>query len=231
MPGYRHLKEDVLHRIHTGEWPPGGLIPSEADLAEEYGVSRGTANRAIRELAETGLVERRRRAGTRVTTRSSRAAMVFIPIVRAEIERAGRRYGYVLVAREMVAADQRQLGRLDLPLGAPILRLRSLHTADGEPHQLEDRWINLEAAPGARTMDFSLLSPNEWIVREVPYSRSEHIFRADTPTEDERESLRLREDEPVFVIERRTWLGPQPVSWVRLAHPGGRYRMVSRDDA
>ena len=229
MTGYRDIKEAVLRRIHAGEWPPGALIPSEADLAAEYGTARGTANRAIRELAETGLVERRRRAGTRVTHRAGRSALVAIPIVRAEIEAAGRRYGYALLDRRIEPGDQRHIGRLDPQAGAPVLALSCLHLADGEPHQLEDRLIGLDVVPDARDVDFTATSPNEWLVRAVPYSRSEHIFSAATPTEDDRGRLRLRPDEPVFLIERRTWLGAKPVTWVRLAHPGARYRMASRD--
>ncbi|PIY72836.1 MAG: GntR family transcriptional regulator, partial [Rhodobacterales bacterium CG_4_10_14_0_8_um_filter_70_9] len=69
---------------------------------------------------------------------------------------------------------------------------------------------------------------NEWLVREIPYSRAEHAFSAATPEQTERDLLRLGADEPVFVIERRTWLGAAPVTYVRLSHPGARYRMVSR---
>jgi GntR family histidine utilization transcriptional repressor len=227
---YREVKEAVLARITGGEWPPGALLPSEADIAEEYGVSRGTANRAIRELAEVGLLERRRRAGTRVTPRAGRAARITIPLVRTEIEATGRRYAYALLDRREAAADAGLIGRLDVPLGAPVLHLACLHLADGEPYQLEDRFISLDAVPAAREIDFAAAGPNEWLIREVPYSRSEHAFLAACPTDEDRKRLRLAPGEPVFLIERRTWLGARPVTWVRLAHPGGRFRILSRDD-
>ncbi len=228
MTTYRDIKTAILDRIISREWPPGALIPSEEELARSYGCARATANRALRELAESGIVERRRKAGTRVALRTSRGAVFDIPVVRAEIERAGRRYGYRRLARAETAADAAMIGRLDVAAGAPVLFVQCLHMADGEPYQLENRWISLAAAPTARAMAFDAISPNEWLVREIPYSRAEHAFSAAAPDAAERDLLRLGPAEPVFVIERRTWLGEQPVTYVRLSHPGARYRMVSR---
>jgi len=228
MTTYRDVKAAILARIVSREWPPGALIPSEEDLARAHGCARATANRALRELAESGIVERRRKAGTRVALRSARGAVFDIPVVRVEIERAGKRYGYRRLARAEHAADDALIGRLDVATGAPALFVRCLHLADGEPYQLEHRWISLDAAPAARAESFAHISPNEWLVREIPYSRAEHAFSAATPEQTERDLLRLGADEPVFVIERRTWLGAAPVTYVRLSHPGARYRMVSR---
>jgi GntR family histidine utilization transcriptional repressor len=231
MPAtYKSVKSAMLARLVAGEWAPGELIPNEEDLARDYGCSRATVNRALRELAEAGLVDRRRRAGTRVARRDSRGAAFTIPIVRNEIESSGRRYGYALLERKEVAADGSLAGRLDVPAGTRVLLVRCLHLADGEPFQLETRWINLDAVPGAADVGFEDVSPNEWLVAEVPYSRSEHMFSAAAADAEELKRLRLRAGEPVFVIERRTWLGEQPVTYVRLSHLGSSFRMVSRDD-
>ncbi len=220
----------MLARITNREWGPGDLIPNEEDLAGVYGCSRATVNRALRELAEAGLIERRRKAGTRVARRSTRGAMLQIPLVRAEIEASSRRYGYVLLHRSTLTSDSALSGRLDVAKDTPVLFLRCLHLADGEPYQLENRWINLDTVPNAAEVSFEEIGPNEWLVAEVPYTRAEHIFSAATPTGDERDRLRLRPDEPVFVIERRTWLAEKPVTYVKLSHIGSSYRMVSRDD-
>ena len=56
------VQEEVLRRIHMRAWKPGEMIPHEADLAREFGCARATVNRALREIANTGLLERRRKA-------------------------------------------------------------------------------------------------------------------------------------------------------------------------
>ena len=94
---YREIKADILRRITQGEWKPGSLVPNESDLAEHYGAARATVNRAMRELAEDGLIERKRKAGTRVRLSPLRQAKFDIPIVRQQIEEQGSTYRYALV--------------------------------------------------------------------------------------------------------------------------------------
>ena len=154
-----------------------------------------------------------------------------IPLVRVEIAALGAAYGYRRLERAEVAADAAQAERLGVAEGAALLRVRCLHLADGVPHQLETRWINLAAVPQARRESFEGISPNEWLVLAVPYSASEHVFRAALPAADEAECLQIASGAPVFVIERRTWLRDRAITDVRLVHPGDRYALVSRDDA
>ncbi len=54
--GYKAIEDDIRSKIETGVWPPGTLLPSEAELAAEYGVSRETATRALRDLRTAGAV-------------------------------------------------------------------------------------------------------------------------------------------------------------------------------
>lgn len=55
-PRYRSIAADLKAMIESGELRPGDLLPSEAVLAERYGVSRGTARHALAELEGAGLV-------------------------------------------------------------------------------------------------------------------------------------------------------------------------------
>ena len=47
---------EVERRIYTREWQPGQSIPNEADLAVEFRCARVTVNRALRTLADAGLL-------------------------------------------------------------------------------------------------------------------------------------------------------------------------------
>ena len=53
---YMLIADDIAGQIDRGELVPGGRLPGEAALAEEYGAARMTIRRAIRELRERGLV-------------------------------------------------------------------------------------------------------------------------------------------------------------------------------
>lgn len=67
---YVAMADHIAARIDAGELPPNTRLPAERDLADEYGVSLGTARRATKELRERGLVVTVPVKGTFVTNRS-----------------------------------------------------------------------------------------------------------------------------------------------------------------
>ena len=64
---YKRIRRDLEEQIHAGRLTPGTRLPTEKELCEQYGVSRPTAQRVLGELAQAGLVVRRRRHGTFVS--------------------------------------------------------------------------------------------------------------------------------------------------------------------
>ena len=224
---YREIKADILGRITRGDWKPGSLIPGELELAETYGAARATVNRAMRELAEDGIIERKRKSGSRVRLSPLRQARFDIPIVRREIEEQGAAYRYALVQSELVAAPDWVRARMGLAPGSKVRHLICLHFADGAPYQHEDRWINLSVLPQARDADFATAGPNEWLVAQIPFSEAEISIAATAADAALSEHLACALGDPLLQIERSTrWKG-QAVTFVRLVHHRG-HRMTAR---
>ena len=220
---YKDVKSDILSKITTGKWPPGGLVPNEIELAQLYNCARATVNRAMRELADDGLIERRRKAGTRVRMNPLRQARFDIPIVRREIEEKGAQYRYSLVSRTVETAPDWLRARLKLAAKARALHLICMHYADGAPYQHEDRWINLDALPQAATADFSTLGPNEWLVSTIPYSNAEISFSAGLADKALAEHLDCTLGDPIFNIDRSTWWNDRALTFLQLSYgPGHR---------
>ncbi|PHQ72435.1 MAG: GntR family transcriptional regulator [Sneathiella sp.] len=223
---YRDVKSDILSKITKGEWGPGSHVPNEIALADTYGCARATVNRAMRELADDGIIERRRKAGTFVRMAPVREARFNIPIVRQEIEEKGSTYRYSLVSCSMQKAPDWLRGRLKLSADSRVLHLICMHYADGTPYQHEDRWINLAALPQAETVDFSDIGPNEWLVLTIPFSDVEISFSAALSDEKLAEYLGTKTGDPIFTIERSTWWEGQAVTYVSLSFPPG-HRMTT----
>lgn len=57
-PFYEKVKQAISEKIHSGVWRPHDRIPSEAELVAQFGFSRMTINRALRELTDEGLLVR-----------------------------------------------------------------------------------------------------------------------------------------------------------------------------
>lgn len=225
--GYRGIKDALLGRIRTHDWPPGSLLPGEIELAGEFGVARGTVNRALRELTEEGFLERRRKGGTRVRPAPLRAARFEIQLVRSAIEATGARYGYELLLRREEEGPAEVRAILAAAPRTRLLRLLCLHTANGKPYQVEERWISLAALPAVRDADFSVQGPNEWLVRTVPYTEVEIRIRAETASPAVANALHVKNGAPLLTTVRTTWLEGRALTHVRLFFHAG-YELVTR---
>lgn len=227
MSSFRDIKADIIRHISGEEWTPGSRIPNEIDLARSYGTARATVNRAMAELVDDGIVERRRKAGTFVRDVPLRQVRLSIPIVRSEIEQNGASYRYVLLQSSIGPAPEWLQARLALPSTVEMRKLSCLHLADGLPYQLEDRWINLAATPAARSFAFDKTGPSEWLIRQIPFSEVEISFSAASAGPDEAHSLGCAVGDALFRIERQTYWTGQAVTFVRLWFHRG-YRLTSR---
>lgn len=216
---FRTISEEISRRIRERRWKPGGLIPGEKALAVEFGVARGTINRALQELVRAGLIERKRRVGTRVVLNPVREARFSIPVIAEEIAALGATYRYRLLSRETRVANLQDAERLGIGVGDQVLHVRCLHFSDEQPYQLEDRLINPAIAPDVLRQGFADEGPNEWLVAAAPFSRAEFTFFAGLPSEEEALLLEVEPQAPVFIGDRRTWLLAQPVTAVRMTHP------------
>jgi len=224
---WRGVHLELRRRIHEREWPPGSAVPNEADLATEFGCARTTVNRAMRELAEAGLVDRRRRAGTRVALHPISRVILDIPIIRLEVEQRNAQWRYGLLTREVTAAPGSVTGRLGFEKGTQMLHVTSVHYADSHPFLHEDRWINLAAVPAIAAVDLSTVSANEWLIQNAPYSGGDIAFSALNADKALAEVLDTTEGSAVFVVDRITWDNAVPITSVRLAYAPG-YRMNTR---
>lgn len=227
MGGWEAVREEVLRRIRVREWPPGEVIPGEEALAVEFGVARATVNRALRDLAEAGLLERRRKAGTRVALLPVRKATLDIPIIRQEVEARGERYAHRVLTLRMEGIPLAAALRMGVPAGGRMLFLETLHLAGWRPFAHEVRWLNLAVLPGGTVPDFAEVSSNEWLVQNVAYATGDIAFSAEAASVAEAAALGIAAGDPVFVTERVTWTAEAPITFVRLLHgPGYRLRTV-----
>ena len=225
---YQRIRRDIEGRIMSGEWPPGHRLPFEHELMDTYSCARMTVNKVLSGLAAAGMVERRRRAGSFVSRPKVHSAVLQIPDLKAEVEGRGERYGYTLLHRQKRAAAREDKARLDLALRTPVLALRCRHDAAKQPFALEDRILNLDAVPDAAKQDFSAVPPSTWLVDHVPWTEAEHRISAGNADKALAAELNIEEGAACLIIERRTWRNGEPITAVRLVHPGPLYDLIAR---
>lgn len=226
MQGWEDVRAEVLRRIRARDWAPGDLIPGEEALSAEFGVARATVNRALTALAEAGVIERRKRAGTRVAQLPVRRARLEIPVIRLDVLGRGLAYGFKLLADRAGPAPVPVTARLGLPEGTHLRYLETLHLAGGRPYVFETRWLNPAVLP-APAPDFAAVSANEWLVTHVSLVSGDIAFTAEPAGPREAEVMGVAPGTPLLVAERTTHGTHGPVTLVHLAHaPGHRVQMT-----
>lgn len=206
MKGWEDIRAEVQARIRSGEWPLGSAIPNEEDLARTFGCARATVNRALRDLAAHGVLERKRKGGTRVLAIPVRKATLSIPVVRAEVEALGRVYSHQIIWEQMGQGN--------------ILHLETLHMADAKPYAHEVRELCLDVLPPLP--DLRAISINEWLVTTVSYATGEITFSATGADAGQAKALWVPTGTALFTTTRITRDGAgRVITRVLLAHSPG----------
>jgi GntR family histidine utilization transcriptional repressor len=225
---YKQIRLDIERRILTGEWPPGHRIPFEHELMARYHCSRMTVSKALSELAQADLIERRRRAGTFVRRPKFLSAVLTIPDIRAEISALGRNYGYELIRCARRTANAADRARLGARKTGKVVAISCRHSADGVPFAIEDRLIDLDAVPEAASADFAVEPPGTWLLDHVPWTEAEHSISAIAADAQIAAALDVTPGGPCLVIERHTWRSARTLTAVRLVYPGESHKLVAR---
>jgi GntR family transcriptional regulator, histidine utilization repressor len=224
----QRIRADIENLILAGEWQPGMRIPFEHELMAQYGCARMTVGKAIAQLVEAGLIERRRRAGSFVRKPAGQVAILEIPDLKAEILALGMAYqleGVTRVERSANAEDRARLGD-DQP--QKVLHLICLHRADGEPYAYEDRLIALGAVPDAREALFDTEPPGTWLLNHVPWQEAEHAISAVNVEARISKMLDIEPQAACLLVERKTWSNGAVLTAVRMWFPGTRQRLIAR---
>lgn len=218
---FRQIAGLLRAAIERGDFAAGSTLPTEAALAEQYGVSRGAINNAVKILRSDGLVRVERGRGTIVRE---------IPVIRRDgtsryareaRERAGGRGAFDSEIRalgleprsdtevEIVMPPADVAAQLGLPEGQPNAIVRRRHMFAGQtPVQIAPSYIPLEIAEGTPLAEVDS-GPGGIISRfaELGFeqTRITESVRVRRPTDEEQAFLRIEEDQPVIEIWHVGW--------------------------
>jgi GntR family transcriptional regulator len=180
MPLYRAVKRALLKSIEQGNVAPGDALPSEAELAGQFGVSVGTLRRAVDDLVAEHILVRRQGLGTFVATHTSdRFLFQFFHVERSDGLRQAPEVE--LVSFERTRLDEEAASALNRKPGEPALHIENRLRLQGRP-VVHDRLV----IPAAL---FRGLTERRW--RERP-STIYHLYQSEFAITVVRAHERLR---------------------------------------
>ncbi len=222
---WKGVRDLIQSKILDTTYAPGDKMPRDQDIAAELGCARTTVQRAMRDLSDSGILERRRKGGTRVRADPLTRATLDIQITRKEVEQNGSVYSYQLLKKAMAVPPLSVFANFGLTVQSTMLRIEALHLANQRPYIYENRWVSTQTVPEIATVDLEAESANEWLVRNKPYSRCDIRFYAVKANKYYAEIFETGENEALFVIERTTWAGLEPITTVKaVTAPGYQMR-------
>ncbi|CAE6904018.1 histidine utilization repressor [Vibrio sp. B1REV9] len=229
-PLYIQIKQFILDKMNSGEWMVGHRIATEFELTEQFGVSRMTVNKAIRDLVNEGKLQRRPRLGTFVCdpAEKSESPLLDIRNIADEISNRGHTHHSEVLKQIALKADDSIAIKLGVMLGKTIFYSEIIHYEDNVPIQLELRWVNSQYAPSYLTQDFTSMTPNQYLSNNCPLSAIEHTVEAIIPDGRVKQDLKMQANEPCLLLNRRTWSQDKLVSTALLYHPGNKYKLSSK---
>lgn len=237
---YRQVADKLREAIVQGDYAPGERLPSTSVLAQQYGLSYPTINKAIRLLATQGLVTVVHGLGTTVRERRlvNQVASQYV----AKNEQAKRAQWTTVSRSQGLAAEQRVrgvetiappaeiAGHLELDDDARVVARRRLLFLEGEPAQLADSYYPLAVAEGTELTQDKLLPGGTVGALErlgyVPIRFTERLS-ARMPTAEEERLLELSPGTPVLHHIRITYAdGDRPVEAAETVMTGDRHVMI-----
>lgn len=224
LPLYQQVKAYVLDDIASGRLRIGEKIPSESELVVKLGASRLTVNRALRELSDSGVLNRITGVGTFVAP--SRVTSTFIRLhnIADEIRRRGQALTIRVHKLERVKASEQDIPVLPGGLSEQLFHSTLVYCADDVPMQLEDRYVSPAFAPQYLEQDYTQQSTTDYLQSIALPTRAEHEMQASLAQDIEAQLLEVAVPEALLVISRKTWVNDALTSVSRFVHPGSRQR-------
>lgn len=227
-PLFQQVKDHIIENIVSGSWLPQSRVPSEAELVASLGLSRMTVNRALRELAAEGFVERMQGVGTFVARRKPQSALLEIHSISEDIAQHGGSHSAEVHILQSETAGREVAEALGLQPGDEVFHSLLVHRDRGRPVQLADRYVNPLVAPRYLEQDFTRITPSQYLFQMGPLEKVEHIIESQLPDRRTQRLLKIGSNEPCLVIKRRTWCKGQVAVKARLVHPGSRFRLAGQ---
>ncbi|MGB6423228.1 MAG: GntR family transcriptional regulator [Anaerolineales bacterium] len=200
---YVQVRETLRDQIKTGVLEPGQKLPSEDDLAAQFGVSRMTVRQGISDLTDEGMVYRRRGIGTFVTQfhveRDHNKLTGFFETARAE----GFEAEVKLLSREVVPAKLMIANELTLQENEPVIRIQSLRMANDVPVTIFDEYVPYKLRHELLTED--LQSRAAWQILEqsgLVINRAVQKMEARCANEEIARLLDIETDSPILYKNR-----------------------------
>ena len=205
-PRYYRIYEALYNDIQSGRYGDGDMLPSESNLCERYGVSRGTVREAMKMLFQQGLLIREQGRGTFVTSQHKIGQDVQELMGFSELMyRHGKKTGGKLLKTEVQQPERHVRDLLQLAWAETVVQVERLWFGDEEPLIIERSYFVHDLF--APLLDFDLAKESIYAIlyreTDIRLGDAEQTIEAAPAGSSDAALLEVDPGSPLLFIKRR----------------------------
>ena len=207
MKKYEYVASEIYQRIQTGEYPINSLLPSQNELAEEFGVSRLTVKKALDSLIISGMISSQRGLGTRVLkTLSEHGTAALIHNGLSSLKK-GQKIESIIIKFEVILPDDFLQEKLEIPYTQPVYDICRFRKVDGEPFVIEHTYMPVDLVPDL-TKEILLSSIYQYLQSElkIKFAGAYRTIHADKSNELDWKYLECQKNDPILEVMQSVYL-------------------------
>lgn len=231
VPYYYQLQEALRGWIQNNQLAAHTRIPSEADLEDQFRVSRTVVRQALRGLEREGLIYRVKGSGSFVAQPKLRQQITELTSFTRDMQARGSAPGAKVLRQEMINATEMIAQHLSVAPSEPVFLLERVRHADAEPLAIETAHLGFDGCEALLEEDFEDRSLYEALARKCsvrPYEAEQELEAAIVRPREAR-WLEIELGAPVMLIHRTTYdRDRRPVEFVKSVYRGDKYSFVAK---
>jgi len=205
VPLYLQVSEWIRENIYKGDLTTGDRVPSENQIMDMLGVSRGTVKKAVTLLVNEAMLVQVQGKGTFVKSENISYSLGEGLLSFAEsLESQHFNFENQVIESRLDVASKMVAAKLGIEKGAPILYLKRVRSVEGERVMLIENRINIAHCPGIEDIDFNSnnLFPTVERLSGKKIASSESRYAAKIIGAERGHYLEVHEDAPVLHLEQ-----------------------------
>ncbi len=202
-PLWKQIEAVLLQQVRDGRFKGTGRLPSEFDLAAEFGVNRHTARQAIAGLVQRGVLFKRKGGGSYVVPEMLDYAIGSRTRFTTSVMAQGREPAHTLLAVDERPANRKVAASLSLEEGASVIFISTIGEADDIPISVAETYLSAARFPGFGEKYGESFSMTKALAHYgvTDYKRDVTRCTARMPTPDDVKNLRQSDASPVLFVE------------------------------
>ncbi len=204
VPLYHQLKERIERKVELGEWNPGDKILSENELRKMYNISRNTVQKALDELVQEGVLERKQGRGTFVAKPKIDQPLIGFYSFSKIISSQGMEPKDIILDIKSEKVTYKVAKKLQIDLEDDVISLKRLRTANEEPIILETSYLPKKLVSELSIEDLEQHSLYDLLEKKfnIIVVKAKEIFEPVIVRESESKLLHINSGSPGLLLDR-----------------------------